>query len=160
MKDFLKYTLASIVGLLVCTIIVSIISIIFIAGFAISSISSNATADIEDNSFLVMGGCGSTDKWKSTPLWWAREQASDEELALAVENLKKRNNKVDYILTHKCSNPEHTLRYDSAERFAEYREKNIEYKQWYAGHWHESKALDERHTIIFDVPKPLIKIQE
>ena len=116
--------------------------------------------DIEGNSFLVMGGCGSTDKWKSTPLWWAREQAGDEELSLAVENLKKRDNKVDYILTHKCSNPEHTFRYDSAERFAEYIEKNIEYKQWYAGHWHESKALDERHTIIFDVPKPLIKIQE
>ena len=111
--------------------------------------------DIEGNSFLVMGGCGSTDKWKTTPFWWSREEASDEELALAVENLKMRDNKVDYILTHKCSNPEHTFRYDSAERFSEYVEKNVEYKQWYAGHWQVNKMLDKKHTVIFDVPKPL-----
>jgi protease-4 len=37
MKDFLKYTLASIVGILACTVIVTIISIVAVAGIATSS---------------------------------------------------------------------------------------------------------------------------
>ena len=111
--------------------------------------------ELEGNSFLVMGGCGSTDKWKNTPLWWESEQASDEELEFAYENLRKRGNKVDYILTHKYSNPAHTFRYDSAEKFAEYVNENIDYKHWYSGHWHEYTELDERHTVIYKEPYPL-----
>ena len=111
--------------------------------------------DIEGSSFLAMGGCGSTDKWKSTPFWWAREQASEAEFELAYENLRKRDNKVDYILTHKYTNPTHTFRYDSAERFAEYARQNVTYKHWYSGHWHEYVRLDDRHTVVYDEPLPL-----
>ena len=45
MKDFLKYTLASIVGILACTIIVTIISIVTIAGIAASSETATVVND-------------------------------------------------------------------------------------------------------------------
>lgn len=51
MKDFLKYTLASIVGLLACTIIVSIISIIAVVGIAASS--ETATVVNENSIFKL-----------------------------------------------------------------------------------------------------------
>ena len=49
MKDFLKYTLASIVGLLACTIVVSIISIIAVVGIAASS---ETTTVVNENSIF------------------------------------------------------------------------------------------------------------
>ena len=51
MKDFLKYTLASIVGLLACTIIVSVISLIAIVGIAASS--ETATVVNENSIFKL-----------------------------------------------------------------------------------------------------------
>ena len=51
MKDFLKYTLASIVGLLACTIIVSIISIIAVVGIAASS---ETTTVVNENSIFKL----------------------------------------------------------------------------------------------------------
>ena len=51
MKDFLKYTLASIVGLLACTIVVTIISIIAVVGIAASS--DTATVVNEDCLFKL-----------------------------------------------------------------------------------------------------------
>ena len=111
--------------------------------------------NIENNSFLVMGGCGSTDKWKNSPTWWEREQASDFELEFAYENLKKHGNQVDYILTHKYTNPAHTYRYDSAEKFAQAIEQKVTYKHWFSGHWHEYLHLDNKHTVIYNKPVPL-----
>ena len=51
MKDFLKYTLASIVGLLACTVIVTIISIVAVVGIAASS--ETATVVDEDCLFKL-----------------------------------------------------------------------------------------------------------
>ncbi len=51
MKDFLKYTLASIVGLLACTIVVTIISIVAVVGIAASS--ETATVVNEDCLFKL-----------------------------------------------------------------------------------------------------------
>ena len=48
MKDFLKYTLASIVGLLACTVIVTIISIVAVVGIA----ASTETATVVDEDCL------------------------------------------------------------------------------------------------------------
>ena len=45
MKDFLKYTLASIVGILACTVIVTIISIVAIAGIAASAETTTTVSE-------------------------------------------------------------------------------------------------------------------
>lgn len=53
MKDFLKYTLATIVGLIACTIILSVIGIVSIVGIAASA-GSASTATISDNSLFKL----------------------------------------------------------------------------------------------------------
>ena len=49
MKDFLKYTLATIVGIILTSIIITVISIVSIAGMVASE---GATGSVEDNSIL------------------------------------------------------------------------------------------------------------
>ena len=51
MKDFLKYTLATIVGLIACSVIITIISIVSIIGIAASS---NTTTVVTDNSLFKL----------------------------------------------------------------------------------------------------------
>ena len=53
MKDFLKYTLATIVGLIACTIILSVIGIVSIVGIAASA-GSATTTTISDNSLFKL----------------------------------------------------------------------------------------------------------
>ena len=52
MKDFLKYTLATIVGVIACIIIMSIISIISVIGIVASS--TGPTANINDSSLFKL----------------------------------------------------------------------------------------------------------
>ena len=52
MKDFLKYTLATIVGLIACSAIITIISIVSIIGIAASS--SSSTTVVTDNSLFKL----------------------------------------------------------------------------------------------------------
>ena len=51
MKDFLKYTLATIVGLMACMIIVTIISIVSIVGIAASA---ETTTSVKENSLFKL----------------------------------------------------------------------------------------------------------
>ena len=52
MKDFLKYTLATIVGVIACVIIVSIISIVAVVGIVASSTAPTTT--IKENSLFKL----------------------------------------------------------------------------------------------------------
>ena len=56
---------------------------------------------VEGKTFLVMGGCKSTQKWKDSGLWWEAEEPTPDEIANARENLAAYGNKVDYVLTHR-----------------------------------------------------------
>ena len=51
MKDFLKYTLATIVGLMACMIIVTIISIVSIVGIAASA---ETATSVKENSLFKL----------------------------------------------------------------------------------------------------------
>ena len=53
MKDFLKYTLATIVGLIACTIILSVIGIVSIVGIAASAGSATTTTITENSLFKL-----------------------------------------------------------------------------------------------------------
>jgi len=110
--------------------------------------------EIEGKSFFVFGGCKSSAKWKPMGLWYPQESATDEEISLAYDNLKKCNHQIDYILTHKYKkdpnkkfeNP------DPFENLVNYMDDNVKFKRWYSGHWHKTVLLDERHTVVFDQP--------
>ena len=107
---------------------------------------------IDGKTFLVMGGCKSTQKWKDSGLWWEAEDPTAEEIAHARENLAACGNKVDYILTHKHRRTNADENDLTLEGLIEYIEKNVEYNHWYSGHWHAEAFPDKKHTIVYDNP--------
>jgi len=110
--------------------------------------------NIEGNTFLAMGGCKSSQKWKDWGLWWEQELPTEEEIKRAYTNLEKHSKSVDYILTHKyhydpsyADAPSFTL-----EGFTHYVYTNVSYKHWYSGHWHRTEFIDDSHTVAYDEP--------
>ena len=106
---------------------------------------------IEGKTFFTFGGCKSSDKWKEMGLWYFGELATEEELSLAYENLKKHNYSVDYILTHKYERrPAETGTFGELEELIQFINKNVEFKHWYAGHYHLNEMADDKHTFVYD----------
>lgn len=113
--------------------------------------------NIEGSTFFTMGGADSIDKeWRVEGLtWWKREMPSYEECNEALDNLAKYNNKVDYIITHAA--PDNILYQinpsfiqDNLTHFLYEIEKNIEFKHWYFGHYHDQiKFKDGKHTLLY-----------
>lgn len=109
---------------------------------------------LEGKTFLTFGGCKSSSRWKDRGLWYPQEEPTEEEYALLHENLKKRNYQVDYILTHKYENGRGTQT-PKLRELAEYIDANVDFKMWYAGHWHTDDMIDEKHALVFAVPTPI-----
>lgn len=106
---------------------------------------------LEGHTFLTMGGCGSSQKWKDAGLWWPQESPTAEEIQRGYDNLAKHGNRVDYVLTHKYPRQVPAAA-DSLtlEGFTRYVEDNVTYRHWYSGHWHKTDFPDEKHTVVFD----------
>ena len=108
---------------------------------------------IQDKTFLVMGGCKSTDRWKKIGLWWEEEQPNEIELSRAYQNLKKHENRIDYIITHKYECTDEPV--ESIDHFAKVVDQSTHFRHWYCGHWHMEKQIDTRHSLIYETPIPL-----
>lgn len=112
--------------------------------------------EIEGKKIFTFGGACSIDKYIRTlhVTWWPQEMPTDSEMKEAIENLKRYDNKVDYIITHTA--PEDTMNifhpYHPEERplnnFLEWVRENIEYKHWYMGHLHRDEDLWRHQTIL------------
>ena len=82
MKDFLKYTLATIVGLIACIIVISIISVVSIAGIAAST---ERTTVINDSSIFKLELKGTvTERLAETPF---ASLMSEEQTALGLNDI-------------------------------------------------------------------------
>lgn len=82
MKDFLKYTLATIVGLMACTIIITIISIVSIVGIAASS---DTTTTVSENSLFKLELKGKvTERMIDNPF---ASLMSEEQTALGLNDI-------------------------------------------------------------------------
>ncbi len=82
MKDFLKYTLATIVGLMACTIIITIISIVSIVGIAASS---DTTTTVSENSLFKLELKGEvTERMIDNPF---ASLMSEEQTALGLNDV-------------------------------------------------------------------------
>lgn len=103
---------------------------------------------IEGKTFFVMGGCRSSAKWKPMGLWFEGEEPSPEEIATAYENLRAHGNRVDFVLTHKYHPDMHSDNPMTLEGLKDYIDGQVEFSQWYAGHWHKEIHYDEKHTIV------------
>jgi predicted phosphodiesterase len=123
---------------------------------------------IENKTFFTFGGAESYDKPSRIAgiSWWPEELPTYKETDTAIENLKNYNNKVDFILTHTCSNEtldklnrivnyNHRTKYDKTlKNFFSWVEKEISFKQWHFGHYHNDIQIDEKHFLHYN-NKPL-----
>lgn len=113
--------------------------------------------EIGGKTFFTMGGGFSIDK--ATRIegvsWWSRELPSEDEYKEALENLKRVDFKVDYIVTH-CGPENHTdfdkYSCELTRFFDDLIDKyHISYKEWFCGHYHVDKYYPSiRLNMLYD----------
>lgn len=91
--------------------------------------------------------------------WWERELPNKEEMEEGLSNLKKQNNKVDYIITH-CPYTSLLKLMDGgsglykSDKLTDYLQKikqTVNYKQWIFGHMHQDKNFYwERSSCLYE----------
>lgn len=118
--------------------------------------------EIEGKIIFTFGGATSIDRdWRiEGRSWWKQELPTYEELDEGIENLKRFGNKVDYIITHSCSERammypairnSATLKLDCPEvQMLSYIEDNATFKHWYFGHFHVDAELSDKYTVLFE----------
>ena len=124
---------------------------------------------IANRSFFVFGGGFSIDKARRTEniSWWERELPNDEEYARGIKSLNKINNKVDYIITHTCSNEMFTELANRANMyhkipgeevirkyFDDIRD-TVRHKMWFFGHFHYDYLSENKWQVIYNLVKEL-----
>ena len=89
--------------------------------------------------------------------WWEEEMPCEEEYTEAKKNLAAHDNKVDYIFSH-CAptwivtllgNGEYTP--ERLTDFFDWVSKNVEYKEWYFGHYHDNLKIGKNHFLLFQM---------
>ena len=87
--------------------------------------------------------------------WWAQELPSDEEYTEAQQSLDAVGWAVDYIITH-CAPTSIALmgsRHNEADRLTDFLQdvqKRAKYHYWLFGHYHDNKAIDEKHILLWE----------
>ena len=121
---------------------------------------------IQDKTFFTFGGGESIDRNARTPhiSWWPQEIPNFYEIDNGIEHLNQHNRKVDFILTHTCSNEMFALisrkfkftykeNCEKALRdFFSWVEENISFGQWHFGHFHEDIKFDSKHFLHYNKP--------
>lgn len=116
--------------------------------------------EIEGKKFFTMGGAYSIDKVMRCEgiSWWSAELPNNEEYRTAGESLKKYGYSVDYVLTHTI--PESAIHRlglvpDKHDKeltgyFEWLYSENLEFKKWFAGHWHRNILINDNLQILLD----------
>ncbi|SDA20840.1 hypothetical protein SAMN02910447_01864 [Ruminococcus sp. YE71] len=118
---------------------------------------------IEGRSFFAFGGAYSVDKPMRTEhfSWWKEEKPSKEDYDNASKTLERIGKKVDYVLTHNI--PESTIirlgkvpDVHDAELtgYFEWLLRELDFKRWYAGHFHVDKDID-KVSVLYDRVLPI-----
>ena len=112
--------------------------------------------ELESYRFFTMGGAKShdTNHRINHISWWRQELPSDEEYSEALQNLERYNWQVDYIITH-CAPTSIALmgsRHNEADRLTDFLQEvreRAKYYYWLFGHYHDNKAVDEKHILMW-----------
>lgn len=113
--------------------------------------------EIEGKRIFTFGGACSLDKQFRKPFssWWHEEMPTDDEYKEGLQNLKKYNFEVDFIVTHTaplynlCLHHKEIVEERPLNNFLQYIDEAVEYKHWYYGHFHDDLDIDEKHTLLF-----------
>ena len=87
--------------------------------------------------------------------WWEQELPSDEEYAEARRNLDQCGWQADYIITH-CAPTSTAMmesRHNEADRLTDFLQEvkeKTEYSYWLFGHYHDNRAIDSKHVLLWE----------
>ncbi len=114
---------------------------------------------IEEKRIFAFGGGVSEDSHlrEEGKTWWREELPTDREYDKALERLNACGNEVDYIVTHDASG---TLRQflnmaqddheiSKIHAFLNVISKNIKFKAWFFGRYHQDKLIPPRYYAVF-----------
>lgn len=99
--------------------------------------------------------------------WWKEELPTEEELEEGRKNLRSVDYKVDYVIAHCMSGSMQNdlekyyqfsgrhFATDVLTDFFDEIEKELKFKKFYCGHYHEELELDAFHTIIYEKIMPV-----
>jgi len=115
--------------------------------------------DINGTKIFTFGGADSIDKQHRIEgkSWWKREMPSNAEYEEGLDNLEKCGWQVDLVISHDCSQNVfeklmvglYVKSLTSINKYFEVLEEKLDYKQWYFGHYHEDRWIDEKHRLIY-----------
>ena len=116
--------------------------------------------NINGTKIFTFGGADSIDKDHRTEgkSWWKRELPSNKEYEEGLDNLERHNWQVDYVISHDCSQSVFeklmaglwVKSLTPINKYFEVLEEKLEYRQWYFGHYHEDRWIDEKHRLIYN----------
>ena len=118
---------------------------------------------IAEKTFFTFGGGYSIDKARRVEnrSWWKREMPSIAEYQRGLDSLLEVDNKVDYILTHSCSNRmfsglatrtnmNHKIfGEEDLRNYFDIIDETVTRKMWYYGHFHYD-CLFNNHQVFYD----------
>lgn len=96
--------------------------------------------------------------------FWYEELPTEQEMQEGITNLEKAGWKVDYVISHCASTSIQdkignlwgmVYEKDILTEYFEELEQKLQYKQWYCGHYHLNKSIDENHTVLYEDIIPL-----
>ncbi len=117
---------------------------------------------IEGKRIFVMGGGESDEKEMRTQQqkWFPQELPGPQELEEARENLERFQWKVDYVLTHDCSEKMKIFlspgeQSNSLNQFLTEIEEKLQFRRWFFGLYHLDKQIPPRHCAVYRAVWPL-----
>ena len=114
---------------------------------------------INGKKFFTMGGATSVDKWCRIEgrSWWKEELPSRAEYEEGLDNLEAHNNKVDYIISHSCSNEmldylsKGTYAHDDITGSLTIVTNTVDFKTHFFGHYHIDDNFGRYRALYQDV---------
>ena len=137
--------------------------------------------EINDRKIFAFGGASSHDikdgildaekdkekikQWEKDPFklfrinnisWWKEELPTEQEMKNGIENLKKYNNKIDFVITH--SPPASVIallghglyEQDILTKYLEEIRYNLNYRYWFSGHMHINKQININDFVLYE----------
>lgn len=121
--------------------------------------------DFDGNKCIAIGGAYSVDKWYRLQMgypWFEDEQPSGEIKKYVESQLAKKDWKIDVVLSHTLpfeympidlfiSGIDQSTVDNSTEHWLSDIEIKLNYKWWYAGHYHTSRITDKVQIMFEDI---------
>ncbi len=111
--------------------------------------------NIEGNTCLCIGGAHSIDKMYRIEgiSWWQEEDITKKDIDNALDNLKKYNNKVDFVFTH-CTDSKTVQKAfgfetDNSTSQLQFIDLLVDYKYWLFGHYHFDVTISDKKKCLY-----------